>query len=115
MRRTGLLVFVAAVIVGLQHYGQGGSPATRETSLSGQLERASRAVTLLDVWSQLVVPTIHVQHAHARALRVGDVGSATLLEGRSRRGLLQVERMLRLAPLSRLDRGKCHLSAEVRR
>jgi hypothetical protein len=76
------------VLIGLQHRVPGGSP---QAAVSGRLEQASRALTLLDVWSQLLVPTVLLQHAQAHALRIGDVGSATLLEGKIRHGLLQVE------------------------
>ncbi len=63
----------------------------RKVPVSGRLERASRALTLLDVWSQLLVSNLLLQQAQAHAQRVGDVASATLLAGRVRRGLRQVE------------------------
>jgi hypothetical protein len=48
-------------------------------------------LTLLDVWAQSVVPGILLEHAEARALRVGHIFAAARLEQRVRAVLQQVE------------------------
>jgi hypothetical protein len=87
-----LLLVGAAIVFGLQDRGPGGSRSALTTSVPSEQERAQAGLTLLDVWSQRLVPNMLLQQARARAVGAGDVAKAARLAGQIRRGLLEIER-----------------------
>jgi hypothetical protein len=92
VRSAGLLlVLLTAVGIGLWRLDDRGSPRHEPPAAFSQQERAERALTLLDVWAQSVVPAILLEHAEAHALQVGHIFAAAQLEQRMRAVLQQVE------------------------
>jgi hypothetical protein len=86
------LLVVAAIAVGLVGRGRGGSRFARTGSVPSQEKRAEEGLTLLDVWSQTVVPYISLQQARAQAAHTGDVARAARLARQLGPGLLAIER-----------------------
>ena len=95
MRRVGLLslllvaALALAVVLGLDGHGRSRPSAVAAASI--RQTEAERVLTLLDVWSQTLVPNIVLQQSRARALQVGNVSEAARLERRVRRGLRRAE------------------------
>jgi hypothetical protein len=90
-RLTPLLLVIAGLVAGLQPWGQTG-PRPRSPLVTPEQTQAERALTLLDVWSQTLVPTVLLQQAGARAHQVGDFAEAARLERQVRTGLMRIER-----------------------
>ena len=94
MRRAGfLLLLIVALTLELQHYENGHprSPPRRATPARVDEAQTARLLTLLDFWSEKLVPDILLEHARARALQAGDAAKAARLEPEVRRRLLQVQ------------------------
>lgn len=87
-----MLLVVAAIVVGLQDRGTGGSRFAVTMSVPSMRERAQEGLRLLDVWSQRLVPDVLLQQARARAVCSGDVAKAARLARQIGRGLLEIER-----------------------
>ena len=87
-----LLLVGAAIVVGVQDRGPGGSRLALATSVPSKQERAQEGLTLLDVWSQRLVANILLQQARAQAVGAGDVAKAARLARHIRRGLIEIER-----------------------
>jgi hypothetical protein len=84
-----LLVLVVALGFELQHYERGHSRSPARPAPTRQ-QQAERVLTLLDYWTDRVIPSILLQDARAHALRAGDLPKAAALERRIRTGLRQV-------------------------
>jgi hypothetical protein len=84
-----LLVTVGLGVALLDRHGAPRSPANGSISVGEQ--HAERILTLLDVWTQTLVPTILLQQSRAHALRVGNLSRAARLGPRIERGLVQAE------------------------
>jgi hypothetical protein len=88
------VVLVLLVTVGLGVvllHRQGGQRSRANGSISVAEQHAERVLTLLDSWTQTLVPTILLQQSRAHALRVGNLSKAARLRPRIERGLVQAE------------------------
>jgi hypothetical protein len=95
MRRVApllLLLMVAAVVFGLQGRDLGRTRSALTPPAPSEQERAEEALTLLDVWSQELVPDILLVQQQTQAVRTGDSNTAARLARRFSRALLRVER-----------------------
>jgi hypothetical protein len=84
-----LLVALVAVAIGVRQLDGGDVRAHQPAHIPSRQELAERALTLLDVWAQSVVPGILSAHSEARALRAGSLFAAARFEQRVRRVLAQ--------------------------
>jgi hypothetical protein len=90
VRSVGLLlVALVAVAIGVRQLDRGESHSHHPAHIPSRQEQAERALTLLDVWAQSVVPGILSEHSEARALRAGSLFAAARFEQRVRLVLTQ--------------------------
>jgi hypothetical protein len=95
MRSVSVLVLViAGLALALLDTGTHGPGPPRPAPVSPEQAEAERALTLLDVWSQSLVPSLPLEHARARAIRSGEIMQAAALERRVRPVLLRAEGFL---------------------
>jgi hypothetical protein len=92
MRRLGLVVLLSAAValelelLGRDHH----QPAAAPSPAPAAQTQAEHGLTLLDYWTQELVPSILLQRARADALRDHSLARAGRLERRMRAGLLRV-------------------------
>ena len=93
MRWVGLLILLTvAVALELQHFGRDRPHGSVSTAVApATQDPAHRGLTLLDYWSQELVPNMLLQRARAAALRAGDPRRAAQLERRIRNGLQRIQ------------------------
>jgi hypothetical protein len=95
MRSVGVLVLlIAGLALALLDTGRNGPGPPRPAPVSPEQAEAERALTLLDVWSQSLVPSLPLERARARAIRSGRLAHAVALERRVRPALLRAEGFL---------------------
>jgi hypothetical protein len=95
MRSVGVLVLlIAGLALALLDTGRRGPGPPRPALVSPEQAEAERALTLLDVWSQSLVPSLPLEHARALAIRSGRHVHAAALDRRVRPALLRAEGFL---------------------
>jgi hypothetical protein len=95
MRSVSVLVLlIAGLALALLDTGRHGPGPPRPAAVSPEQAEAERALTLLDVWSQSLVPSLPLEHARARAIRSRRLPHAAALERRLRPALLRAEGFL---------------------
>jgi hypothetical protein len=95
MRSVSVLVLlIAGLALALLDTSRQGPGPPRPAPVSPEQAEAERALTLLDVWSQSLVPSLPLEHARARAIRSGELNHAGALERRVRPALLRAEGFL---------------------
>jgi hypothetical protein len=96
VRRVGLLLLVTvAFALELEQLGAGRSHSRTPSPapVAAAQARAERALTLLDFWSQELVPDVLLQQGHVQALRAGDVVAASRIERRLRPELARIRNL----------------------
>jgi hypothetical protein len=92
MRSVGvLLLLIAGLALAVLDTGRHGPGPPRPAPVSPEQAEAERALTLLDVWSQSLVPSLPLEHARTRAIRSGALTHASALERRLRPALLRAQ------------------------
>jgi len=89
-----LFLLIAALALALLDTGRRSPSPPRPTPISPEQAEAERALTLLDVWSQSLVPSLPIEQARTRAIRSGKSAHAAALERRVRPALLRAEGFL---------------------
>jgi hypothetical protein len=87
-----VLAVIVALVVALERSGSAGPTESRPAATSAEERVAERALTLLDVWAQTLVPSILMQQSRVLALRTGNLEAAARLTRRIRPRLLRAER-----------------------
>jgi hypothetical protein len=94
MRSVGVLLLAIAAVALALDAEPGAVRRPRTHAISTADAPAERVLTLLDVWSQSLVPSLPLERDRARAIRSGEFARAASLARRMRPALVRAEGFL---------------------